>query len=100
MRKIALLLLISALVLIGSVSALPQNWMIQNSSHTGTIILNGDGTGSATIDSYPTISFSYEIADTTITAHYWWWSLTGQYDPGHNMITFERFPGAELVPTK
>jgi hypothetical protein len=100
MRKIALLLLISMVVLVGSVSALPQNWIIQNSVHTGTIILNGDGTGSATVDSYPTISFTYEITDTSITARYWWWSLSGQYDPVQNVITFERFPGAELVPIK
>ncbi|MFA6363905.1 hypothetical protein [Methanoregula sp.] len=81
--------------------ALPQTWTLRGSSHTGTVTLYPDDTGSATIDSYPTISFLYtmDADDTEGTASYRLWSVPFTYDPINKVITSPNYPGAELVPT-
>jgi hypothetical protein len=87
--------------LVSGAMALPQTWTLQNSSHTGIVTLNPDGTGSAKIDNYPTIFFTYQMASdgTDGTASYWFWSVPFTYNPVNNLITSSNFPGAELVPT-
>ena len=81
--------------------ALPQTWTLLGLSHTGTITLNPDGTGSATIDNYPTITFPYKMASdgTDGIASYRFWSVPFRYDPVNDVITSSNYPGAELVPT-
>jgi hypothetical protein len=81
--------------------ALPQTWTLLGLPHTGTITLNPDGTGSATIDHYPTITFPYKMAadGTDGTASYRFWSVPFMYNPITKVITSPNYPGAELVPT-
>ncbi len=81
--------------------ALPRTWTLLGLSHTGTITLNPDGTGSATIDHYPTITFPYKMAadGTDGVASYRFWSVPFRYDPVNDVITSPNYPGAELVPT-
>jgi hypothetical protein len=80
--------------------ALPKTWTLQGSVHTGTVTLDPGGTGLATIDNYPTISFTYALAadGTEGTASYRFWSIPFTYYPASRMITSSRYPGAELVP--
>jgi len=99
MKKPVLLLIICTIFLVGNAMALPPTWILQNSSHTGTVTLNPDGTGSATIDNYPTISFTYQMASDGVNgvASYWWWTVPFTYDPVNNVIISPNYPGAELV---
>ncbi|HVP96807.1 hypothetical protein [Methanoregula sp.] len=80
--------------------ALPETWTLQDSPHTGTITLYPDGTGSARIDSYPTVPFTYDMAadGTDGTASYRVWSVPFTINPATHVITSYRYPGAELVP--
>ena len=80
--------------------ALPETWSLQNSPHTGTITLYPDGTGSARIDSYPTVPFTYDMAadGTDGTASYRLWSVPFTINPATHVITSNQYPGAELVP--
>jgi len=86
---------------VSGVKALPRTWTLRSSSHTGTVMLNPDGTGSARIDNFPTFSFLYKMtADGTYgMASYSFWSVPLTYDPFNNVITSPKYPGAELVPT-
>ncbi|MEN6396229.1 MAG: hypothetical protein ABFC78_07085 [Methanoregula sp.] len=83
------------------VKEFPRTWTLRGSSHTGTVTLNPDGTGSARIDSFPTFSFLYTMAadGTHGMASYSFWSVPLTYDPFNTVITSPKYPGAELVPT-
>jgi hypothetical protein len=85
---------------VGNVMALPTTWTLQGSQHTGTVSLYPGGTGQATIDSYPTVSFTYVLAadGTEGTASYNLWSIPFAYNPATHVITSPHYPGAELVP--
>ncbi len=99
MKKFALFLIICTIFLVSGAMALPQTWTLQDSSHTGIVTLNPDGTGIANIDNYPTISFSWRMPDGADgIASYWFWSVPFTYDPVNNVITSPNYPGAELVP--
>jgi hypothetical protein len=80
---------------------LPGTWTLRGSMHTGTITLYPDGSGSATVDSYPTISFTYDMAadGTDGTASYRLWSVPFTVNPATHVITSPHYPGAELVPS-
>jgi hypothetical protein len=104
MKRLAFFLVICAIICIitfpvNAALPTPSTWTLAGSSHTGTVTLNPDGTGTATIDTYPMISFTYTInRDGNIEGYYWLWSLDGQYDPVQNLITFPSYPGMELLP--
>ncbi|MFZ0005077.1 MAG: hypothetical protein WCC86_04950 [Methanoregula sp.] len=85
---------------VSTAMASPTTWTLQDSQHTGTITLYPGGTGQATIDSYPTVSFTYTLAadGTEGTASYNLWSVPFTYNPATHVITSPHYPGAELVP--
>jgi hypothetical protein len=92
------------IALVGCVVAFPitGEYTLIGSSHTATVTVNGDGTGSAIISGDPaTFDFSYQMNPDGVdgTAYYNWFSSAPfTVDPNTGVITSPNYPDYELVP--
>jgi len=77
--------------------------------HSGSISLMSDGTGTATIDAFPTQSFTWKENDGlaspghgVFTVYYWWYKIPVTWDVNENssiVLASSSFPGSIAIQT-
>lgn len=101
MKKALSILLLVSLLLIGSVTAIPENWILVYPGHSGLVQLNTDHSGKIIYDTYGEQGISWELTDgTNGVAHWYFWSIPFVYHEDIQTITSPSVPDARLEPTE